>query len=108
MYPMSIEVEEKQVAVLFMLQLVYQLVQFSVAGILRLLDPGTVIFLVVLDKFGAAAFVSNMLSSHVEGDLEHPGVETAFAAEAGPRLPEGADDFLVEVAEILLVAVAEV
>lgn len=43
----------------------------------------------------------------VEGYAMHPGVGTTFVSEIGPGFPQSADDFLVEVADIVWLAVGE-
>lgn len=60
------------------------------------------------DEKGLAYPSANLCDGDVEGHAADPGVAGALTAEGGPRLPEGAGDFLIEVADAVGLAVGEV
>ena len=52
--------------------------------------------------------VADLGDGDIEGYAAYPCVGVAVAPEVGPRFPEVADDFLVEVADVFGVVVGEV
>lgn len=69
---------------------------------------GVVEVLIDFHELGQPFPLANLLTGNVEGDAGNPSVEVAFASEGGPSLPEGAGDFLIEVAEIVAASAGKV
>ena len=59
-------------------------------------------------KTGLTGVAAYLVDGNVEGYAVHPRVGGAAAFELGPRLPEGADNLLIEVADAVGPAVGEV
>ena len=97
---MTVDVEEEEFVVVVVLEAVDETVEGLVAEVGGFVGEDVVDAFVVFHKEGHALSLAYFLTGDVEGDACDPGVEVAFAAEGGPRLPEGAGDFLVEVAEV--------
>lgn len=57
---------------------------------------------------GLLDMVADLGDGDIEGDAAYPCVGVAVAPEVGPRFPEVAGDFLVEVADVFGVVVGEV
>ena len=104
---MAVEVEEEQFPVV-VAEAVDEVVERLVAEVGGLVGEEVVDFLVEFDKLRQAAAFPDFLSGDVEGDADDPCVDVAFALEGGPGFPEGAGDFLVEVAEVVAVAFGKV
>lgn len=103
-----VDVEEEEFAIVVVLEAVDETVEGLVAEVGGFVGEDVVDAFVVFHKEGHALSLAYFLTGDVEGDACDPGVEVAFAAEGGPRLPEGTGDFLIEVAEVVAAAVGEV
>lgn len=72
------------------------------------LSDGVVHPVVKRNESGLSRMSAYLGDGDVEGNAMDPGVGAAFMTEIGPGFPQGADYFLVEVADIVWLAVGEV
>lgn len=103
-----VEVEEEELAVVIVLEVVDEAVEGLVAEVGGFVGEEVVDVLVVFHEEWHSFALADFLAGDVEGDACDPGGGGAFGAVCGPCFPEGADDFLVEVAEVAWPAAGEV
>lgn len=99
-----VEVEVEHLAVVVAVEAFDEVVELGAQGVG--VGVGKVVddVLVDVDKCGESLFVAEVLGDGVEGYAGDSGVDFALAPELGPLEPKGSDDFLIEVAEVFMVA----